>query len=270
MTFHPTEDARLLSTGYEGVGALWLASAANPDWRGKPEFERNRRPEELERYGQLSRFELSYDLKDYQRASIWRSQFSLDGERIVLAGRDGIARVFDRNLRNELAQLHHNERCGAAEMSFANRGGGQHKDGVYDACFLPDGAIVTVGGSKAVIWSPEGQPLHERPIAMPDGASGILVRAMYCDAVEGVVLGDRLGKVRVLDPKAGEIGYQIDDRADTTVHFAFGPSLIDGKVVQGVIAIVSQSPLDAEIKFHTWGNFQPRHAVPFRRRGQTH
>jgi WD40 repeat protein len=109
-----------------------------------------------------------------------------------------------------------------------------------------------VGGFYAVTWDPEGKPLRARPTSMPDGARAIIVRALYSDVLEGVILGDRLGKVRVLDPEVGEIGYQIDDREDTNVHIALGRTLVDGIPADGVLAIVSESAIDSDIKFHYW------------------
>ncbi|MGE3142209.1 MAG: WD40 repeat domain-containing protein [Hyphomonadaceae bacterium] len=61
-----------------------------------------------------------------------------------------------------------------------------------------------------------------------------------------------LGKVRVIDPKTAEDAFQIDDRADTAVQLALGPKIIDGQRKHGLLAIVSESPLDSDIKFHDW------------------
>lgn len=252
LAFHPTEDALLLSAGHEGGAAMWLASAANMDWRGKAEFK-DRSTEEFSRYGQLSRATVPAPPREHQRNAVWRAQYSTSGDRVVLASRDGIARVYDRNLGTRLFELPHNARCGVQEMAFANSGGGQHRDGVLDATFTDDGLILTVGGSKAIFWNAQGEMVSPKPIGMPEGAPAMIVRALYCDAAKAVVIGDKLGKVRLISPSKGDIdGDEIADRADNVVHIALGPSISESRVVQGILAIVSQSALDSNIKFHTW------------------
>ncbi len=255
LAFHPSEDGRLISTGSEGTAALWLATMAEPG-RGKRSSDGSD-PLPTDRIGP-TRVEAPKPLADYQRTSIWRSQFSPAGDRIVLACRDGVARVYNWLLERPLLELPHNEACGQSRMAFANRGRGRFRDGVQDACFLPNGHIVTVGGDCAVTWDAEGKPIRAQPTTMPDGAKAILVRALYCDVLEGVILGDRLGKVRVLDPEVGEIGYQIDDREDTNVHLALGRTLVDGMPADGVLAIVSESAMDSDIKFHYWNTLPGR------------
>jgi WD40 repeat protein len=246
LSFHPTEDARLVSTGGEGSAALWLATMADPN-RGK---SGTRGADEVR--GE-TRVETPKPGTEYSRNSIWRGQFSPAGDRIVLACRDGVARVYNWLLERPLFELPHTKLCGGTEMAFARRGGGNLRDGVQDACFLPNGNIVTVGGYHAVTWDAEGKPLRSEPTSMPDGARAIIVRALYCDVLEGVVIGDRLGKVRVLDADVGEIGYQIDDREDNAnVHLALGRTLVDGMPADGVLAIVSESSMDSDVKFHYW------------------
>ena len=249
LTFHPTEDGRLVSTGSEGAAALWLATMAEPT-RGKASDTRS---------GGETRVETPKPQTEYSKNSIWRSQFSRAGDRIVLACRDGVARVYNWLLERPLLELPHTKICGGTEMAFTKRGGGNLRDGVQDACFLPNGNIVTVGGYFAVTWDAEGRPLRSEPTSMPDGAKAIVVRSLYCDVLEGVILGDRLGKVRVLDADVGEIGYQIDDREDNAnVHLALGRTLVDGMPADGVLAIVSESAIDSDIKFHYWNTLPGR------------
>ena len=250
LAFHPTEDTRLVSTGSEGTAALWLANMAEPS-RGKAGYAAP--SDQAEQGPGPTRVEAPKPQSDYQRTSIWRSQFSRTGDKVVLACRDGVARVYNWLLECPLLELSHNEAFKHIPMAFANRGKHNLRDGVFDACVLPNGNIVTVGGYYAVTWTSEGQPLRAEPTSMPDGARAIIVRAMYCDVLEGVILGDRLGKVRVLDPDVGEIGYQIDDREDSAnVHLALGRTLVDGMPADGVLAIVSESTLDSDIRFHYW------------------
>lgn len=249
LAFHPMEDGRVVSTGSEGSAALWLANMAESS-RGKADPS-GPVAERLDQGGP-TRIEAPRSPSEYLSTSIWRSQFSLSGDRIVLACRDGVARVFNWLLERPLMELPHNQVCGGAAMAFANRGRGNLRDGVQDACFLPNGNIVTVGGYYAVTWDAEGKPLRAQPTSMPDGARAIIVRALYCDVLEGVILGDRLGKVRVLDPEVGEVGFQIDDREDTNVHLALGRTIVDGIPADGVLAIVSESAVDSDIKFHYW------------------
>lgn len=246
LTFHPTEDGRVISTGTEGTAALWLANNVESS-RGKRAggAEAGTRGE--------TRVETPKPPTEYSKNSIWRSQFSPAGDRIVLACRDGVARVYNWLLERPIFDLPHTEVCGGSLMAFTKKGGGNLRDGVQDACFLPNGNIVTVGGYYAVTWNAEGKPLRSEPTSMPDGARAIVVRALYCDVLEGVILGDRLGKVRVLDPEVGEIGFQIDDREDNAnVHLALGRTLVDGIPANGVLAIVSESAIDSDIKFHYW------------------
>jgi WD40 repeat protein len=250
LAFHPTEDARLISTGSEGTAALWLASMAEPS-RGKSGAQRAEANE--------TRVETPKPGTEYSRNSIWRSQFSPAGDLVVLACRDGVARVYNWLLERPLFELPHTEACGGTPMAFTRRGGGNLRDGVQDACFLPNGHIVTVGGYFAVTWDAEGKPLRSQPTSMPDGARAIVMRALYCDVLEGVIIGDRLGKVRVLDPEVGEIGYQIDDREDNAnVHLALGKTLVDGIPQDGVLSIVSESAIDSDIKFHFWSTLPGR------------
>lgn len=255
LAFHPTEDGRIVSTGSEGSAALWLATMAQPS-RGKRAEAGS--PQDGGDQTGSTRVEAPKPPTDYHKTSIWRAQFSPSGDRIVLACRDGVARVYNWLLERPLLELPHNQVCGGTPMAFANRGRGNLRDGVQDACFLPNGSIVTVGGYFAVTWDTEGKPLRAQPTSMPDGARAMLVRALYCDVLEGVILGDRLGKVRVLDPEVGEIGYQIDDREDTNVHLALGRTLVDGVPADGVLAIVSESAMDSDIKFHYWSTLPGR------------
>lgn len=254
LTFHPTEDGRIISTGSEGTAALWLATMADVT-RGKGPFTRSNTVES----GGPTRVETPEPQTAYSKNSIWRSQFSPSGDRIVLACRDGVARVYNWLLERHLFDLPHTTQCGGTPMAFTKKGGGNLRDGVQDACFLPNGNIVTVGGFYAVTWDAEGRPLRAEPTSMPDGARAIVVRALYCDVLEGVIIGDRLGKVRVLDPEVGEIGYQIDDREDNAnVHIALGRTIVDGIPADGVLAIVSESAIDADIKFHYWATLPGR------------
>lgn len=251
LAFHPTEDARLISTGSEGSAALWLCTNAEQS-RGKSGARESSDRGE-------TRVETPKPQSEYSRNSIWRSQFSPTGDRIVLACRDGVARVYNWLLERPLLELPHTEVCGGTPMAFTKRGGGNLRDGVQDACFLPNGNIVTVGGYFAVTWDSEGKPLRSQPTSMPDGARAIVVRALYCDVLEGVIVGDRLGKVRVLDPDVGEIGYQIDDREDNAnVHLGLGRTLVEGMPADGVLAIVSESAIDSDIKFHYWNTLPGR------------
>ncbi|WP_395647720.1 toll/interleukin-1 receptor domain-containing protein [Terricaulis sp.] len=253
LFFHPTEDARLISTGSEGGAALWLASRASAEARGVCDADGKPLAADPAQYGQDGRFSAPQPNSEYHKASIWRAQFSRDGEKIVLACRDGVARVFDRSLGRLFLELTHNEQCGMQSMAFAAGAKGQHKDGVWDACFLPDGHIVTVGGSRICVWTPDGRPVHAKPMQLSPGAQAMAVRVLNCDVLDGgVIVGDKLGKVRIIDPMTAEDFFLIDDRVDTSVHFALGPALVDGKTRQGVLAIVSESPLDSEIKFHEW------------------
>lgn len=253
IAFHPTEDARLLTCGSEGRSLSWLASKANPGGRGTYNADGDPSVQRIADQGQDQTYDAPASGHEYQKNSIWRVQFSKDGERIVLACRDGVARVFDRSLQNLLFELRHNEACGAQPMAFAKNGGGQHRDGVWDACILPDGDVVTVGGSRVATWSAQGATRHLRPLQLREGARAMVARVQYCDVAEGVVIGDKLGKVRLIDPKTNEDAFEVDDRFDTVVHFALGPKVVDGEIKQGVLAIVSESPLDSEIKFHDWG-----------------
>lgn len=251
LAFHPTEDARLISTGSEGAAALWLCTNAEQS-RGKSGARESRE-------GGETRVETPKPQSEYSRNSVWRSQFSPTGDRIVLACRDGVARVYNWLIERPLLELPHTELCGGTPMAFTKRGGGNLRDGVQDACFLPNGNIVTVGGYYAVTWDSEGKPLRSEPTSMPDGARAIVVRSLYCDVLEGVILGDRLGKVRVLDPEVGEIGYQIDDREDNAnVHLGLGRTLVEGMPADGVLAIVSESAIDSDIKFHYWNTLPGR------------
>ncbi len=260
LTFHPSEDGRLISTGSEGGAVLWLATMADHT-RGKGPYVRS--DESQADQNRPTRVETPSSPTEYSKNSIWRSQFSPAGDRIVLACRDGVARVYNWLLERPLLELPHTEVCGGTPMMFARKGGGNLRDGVQDACFLPNGHIVTVGGFYAVTWDADGKPLRAKPTSMPDGARAIVVRALYCDVLEGVILGDRLGKVRVLDPEVGEIGYQIDDREDTNVHLALGRTLVDGVPADGVLAIVSESAIDSDIKFHYWSTLPGRRMGAF-------
>jgi WD40 repeat protein len=253
LIFHPTEDGRLLSSGSEGRSLLWLTSKASPSGRGAYDADGDALRAGSEEHGADASFATPASGNEYQKNAVWRAQYSPDGEKVVLSCRDGIARVYDRSLRTLLCELKHNEICGIAEMAFAKRVGGQHKDGVWDACFLPDGDIVTVGGSRVAVWTPSGAPRHLRPLQLREGAHAMATRVLYCDVLEGVIVGDKLGKVRVIDPKTNEDAFQIDDRFDTFVQFALGPKVVDGQVKQGLLAIVSESPLDSEVRFHDWG-----------------
>lgn len=253
VAFHPTEDGRLLTCGAEGRGAVWLASKATLGGRGSYDADGGATRASLEEQGVDFKYEAPASGNEYYKPSIWRAQFSKDGDRVVLACRDGVARVFDRTLQTLICELKHNEKCGIVEMAFAKKVGGQHRDGVWDACFLPDGDIVTVGGSRVATWTPDGTPRHARPLQLRDGANAMAVRVLYCDVLEGVIVGDKLGKVRVIDPKTNEDAFQIDDRWDTVVHFALGPKLVKDEIKQGLLAIVSESPLDSEVRFHDWG-----------------
>jgi WD40 repeat protein len=253
LAFHPTEDGRLPSCGAEGRASLWLASKANAGGRGSYDADGVAVRANLAEQDLDGAYDAPASGNEYHKTSIWRAQYSRDGEQVVLACRDGVARVFDRTMQRLICELRHNESCGIAEMAFAKRVGGQHKDGVWDACFLPDGDIVTVGGSRVATWTSEGTPRHPRPLQLRDGAHAMTTRALYCDVAEGVIIGDKLGKVRIVDPKTNEDAYLIDDRFDTFVQFALGPKVVDGQVKHGLLAIVSESPLDSEIKFHDWG-----------------
>lgn len=255
LVFHPTEDARLISCGAEGSAATWLASKAAPDGRGVYDADGNAVRVDPAARGQDVRVEAPPSGNEYYKTSIWRAQYSLDGERIVLACRDGRARVFNRTLEQLLLDLPHNEKCGAMEMGFARKGGGQHKDGVWDACILADGDIVTVGGCRIITWAPDGTMRHAQPMQLREGAHAMTVRVLAPDVLEGgVIVGDKLGKVRIIDPRTAEDAFLIDDRWDTVVHFALGPTFHNGRSQQGLLAIVSESPLDSEVRFHDWAS----------------
>jgi WD40 repeat protein len=253
LAFHPTEDGRLLSSGSEGRASLWLTSKANTGGRGSFDAEGAAARALQQEHDAEGSYTAPASGNEYYKTSIWRAQYSKDGDRIVLACRDGVARVFDRTMQQLICELRHNASCGIAEMAFANKVGGQHRDGVWDACFLPDGDIVTVGGSRVATWTPEGNPRHPRPLQLREGAHAMATRAMHCDVVDGVIVGDKLGKVRIIDAKTNEDAFQIDDRFDTFVQFALGPKFVEGQIRQGLLAVVSESPLDSEIKFHDWG-----------------
>lgn len=253
IAFHPTEDGRLISCGSEGRASLWLASKASAGGRGTYDADGAAIRPALAEQGTDGALSTPDSGNEYAKNSIARAQFSSDGERVVLACRDGVARVYDRTLQRLICELKHNESCGITEMAFAKRVGGQHRDGVWDACFLPDGDVVTVGGSRVATWTPEGMLRHPRPLQLSPGAQAMATRVLYCDLLEGVIVGDKLGKVRVIDAKTNEDAFQIDDRFDTYVQFALGPKLVEGQMKQGLLAIVSESPLDSEVKFHDWG-----------------
>ncbi|MBI3439983.1 MAG: TIR domain-containing protein [Proteobacteria bacterium] len=253
LSFHPAEDSRLVSCGSEGVAASWLASMASADGRGTYDSDGNPVRLDAAKQGCEARVEAPSSGNEYYKTSIWRSQHSPDGDRIVLSCRDGRARVYDWSMTKLLFELPHNEKCGVMEMGFAKKSGGQHKDGVWDACILADGDIVTVGGSRVATWTPDGQLRHAHPMQLRPGAQAMAVRVVAPDVLEGgVIIADKMGKVRVIDPKTQEDAFQIDDRWDTVVHLALGPSFAGGKKHQGVLAIVSESPLDSEIRFHDW------------------
>jgi WD40 repeat protein len=252
LVFHPTEDARLVSTGSEGSTASWLTTRANIDARGDNSSESSPRIDPA-KYGQLARFTAPQPQKEGYSASIWRSQFSRDGLRVILACRDGVARVLDANFDSIPIELPHNELCHVSRMAFAEGAKGQHRDGVIDACFLDDGGYVTVGGSRVAVWNEDGTPARPEPMQLSGGAKASVVRALQCDLVEGgVILGDKLGKVRLIDPRTAEDFFQIADRDDTGVQLALGPLMLDGKKRQGILAVVSESPLDSEVRFHDY------------------
>lgn len=260
LAFHPTEDARLVSTGYEGLALGWLASQAKQSSRGGYNDDGVIIPFDPAEHGQISKFQAPQPPTN--KASLWRAQYSPDGEQIILSGRCGEAFVFDHSLSRQLMTLEHNKFCGYGLMLFLKGGGGAFREGVTDACITADGDFVTVAGWHAVIWKKTGEPKFEKSIQMREGANARLTRAVYCAALDGVVLGDRLGKVRVLDPSVNDKpGYEIADRADTYVHIALGPTLVHDGDSSGVMAIVSESPSDSEIKIHDWKNAafgQPR------------
>jgi WD40 repeat protein len=252
LTFHPAEDSRLISCGSEGGAASWLASKASADGRGTYDADGNPVRLDPTSQGFDARVEVPPSGNEYTKNSIWRSQFSPDGDRVVLACRDGRARVYNWSMQ-QLFELTHNLKCNATEMSFAGRGGGQHRDGVWDACILADGDIVTVGGSKVATWTPDGQLRHAQPMQLRPNSHAMAVRVVAPDVLDGgVIVADKMGKVRIIDPKTQEDFFQIDDRWDTVVHLALGPSYFEGRKCQGVLAIVSESPLDSEIRFHDW------------------
>lgn len=255
LAFHPTEDARLLSTGAEGGAALWLVSKASQDARGSLEPDSSTTRADPASFGQDRRVTAPKPGNDYYETSFWRAQFSPGREQVILSCRDGVARVYDRDLQKLQSEFRHNQACGIAEMAFANRVGGQHRDGVWDACILPDGDVVTVGGSRIAVWNPDGTMRHSKPLQLREGAHAMIVRVLAPDVLEGgVIIGDKLGKVRVIDPKTAEDVFQIDDRFDTAVQIALGPAWMNGKRYDGLLAVVSESPLDSEIKFHDWSS----------------
>jgi WD40 repeat protein len=247
LVFHPTEEVRLISTGSEGSAAAWHVSEARLNARGTFTEDGELQRVDPSLHGQSQRVILPAIEGAHQRSSIWRAQYSTDGKSVALACRSGSALIFDLSLRQQLHQLDHNAACGAPSNGFLRGLGGQHKEGVLDVCFLPDGGIVTAGGAAIVAWNPDGTRRHAKPIVI-DNARARIVRVQYSVAADALIVGDLLGKVRTVDPRVQNgVGSVIADRADVKVDFALGS---DSGVPHRLLAVVSESPADPNIHFH--------------------
>jgi WD40 repeat protein len=253
LAFHPTEDARLLSTGSEGGGATWLATMARQDWRGSSNDDGPLFATDPASFGQDARWTSPQPDTGAHKAALWRGQFSPDGRNIILAGRSGQGYLHNLNLSEAPLALDHNPWAGVVNMAFSKPGGtgGAQREGVADACITASGDVVTVGGFYIGVWSKDGQRLRDKMYFLPEGAQARLVRAVYCDELDAVLLGDKLGKVRVFDPRTGAMEL-VADRADTDVRIA----LCGRKSVNRdcVLAIVSAAPSDSEIRIYDLKN----------------
>lgn len=231
--FNPFDDDAILTTGKDGRALLWSRNAA----RRELELVKQENADDTIAPAQSPTGAYEFNAGADQAGKPWginRGGFSYAGDAIFVATEAGIANLFHgRRFDGEMRTLSHLSVVHPTHDAAQRMAPGiQFSGGVADAAVGPDGAVLTIGGGKAVLWNwREGT---SKDIQLPAYAAGRSVDCCYSPAVQAFFVTDRKGRTH----KISRQGEKVDD--------ALGPRRAPGAVL-GFSQFHAERPRGADL-----------------------
>jgi len=245
VEFNPFDDDSILSTGKDGRAFLWSRSAA----RSELEQVREENADDSIALAETPVGAHQWSIGADQTEKPWaiqRGGFGYSGDSIFLSAESGAAQIFHgKRFDGEHVQLPHlTVVYPAHDVSQRMVGQNQFSGGVADAAIGPDGAALTIGGGKAVLWNWRQNTRKE--IQLPSYAAGRSVDCCYSPAVQAFYVSDRKGRSHRID-LAGTLTPDIFQvRRAPGVVFGFSQKFAE-RARGSDLCVASTSPADRTI-----------------------